>query len=690
MSQYAHSQTALVYQDSILTTTYKLKEVSISSSKELHKLKALPASISLVSSVKIQDNRIEGINDLSSIVPNLFMPDYGSRLTSPIYIRGIGSKIGTPSVGLYIDNVPYFEKSCFDFDFSEIESIEVLRGPQGTLYGRNTMGGIINIHTKSPENFNGNSIYITKGQYANTKIGASTYNSINDKLSYSFSAAYNHEGGFFTNKFTGEQVDDLDSYNVSTKLVNVASDFFKTVVSINFQGHKQGGYPYGLLNKETNKVAPVNYNRYSSYDRDILSASVYNEYTNNNIVMGSSTAYNYYTDAQNIDQDFTVADKYFINYNENQHMISQEFTLKSKKDSKYKWLIGAFGFYQNIDAITNVTLHKDKLAEIHLNDYSYAKANDTKTIGAALFHQSTLALNKFSISGGIRVDYESTRLNFKYDKTVNSNKKNVDKFDNKLSYFEVIPKASIKYHHNENNFIYVTLAKGYKAGGFNSIIEDENEKTFDPESSWNYELGIKTNFLKNRFFINIAGFYIDWDNQQITKTPTTGQGVILFNAGRSVSKGFEIDARAIILKDFEAQISYGYTDAKFKEYSTSKKGVKKDYSGKYIPYIPKETLSLGLSYKKIINSSFLDEIRVNGTYKAIGNHYWDIENVNNQSYYYTIDSSISFIMDNLSVDLWGKNITSRDYWAYYFAMGPNSYVQTGKPAQWGLSLKYNF
>ena len=115
--------------------------VVIAAPKENRKLRELPTAVTMLSQQDMQANQVNSIKSLTALVPNIFIPDYGSRLTSAIYIRGIGSRINTPSVGLYVDNVPYIDKSAFDFNYADIERIDVLRGPQGTLYGRNTMGG---------------------------------------------------------------------------------------------------------------------------------------------------------------------------------------------------------------------------------------------------------------------------------------------------------------------------------------------------------------------------------------------------------------------------------------------------------------------------------------------------------------------------------------------------------------------
>ena len=163
--QSIYSQDIFIQTDSTTVPKVNLEEVVINASKNNSQLKELPVSVTIIPSSVIETNNIETLNQVSSFVPNFSMPDYGSKLTSPVYIRGVGSRINAPSVGLYVDNVPFFEKAAFDFDFFDIESIEILRGPQGTLFGRNSMGGLINIMTKSPSQYQGSHLKLSAGTY---------------------------------------------------------------------------------------------------------------------------------------------------------------------------------------------------------------------------------------------------------------------------------------------------------------------------------------------------------------------------------------------------------------------------------------------------------------------------------------------------------------------------------------------
>lgn len=133
--------------------------VVVASPKETAQLRRQPVSVSMFAHDGLKNRNIRSVNDLAAYAPNFVMPDYGSRITSACYIRGIGSRINTPAVGLYVDNVPFTDKSAYNFDFQDVARVDVLRGPQGTLYGRNTMGGLIRVFTADPITQSGTTLH---------------------------------------------------------------------------------------------------------------------------------------------------------------------------------------------------------------------------------------------------------------------------------------------------------------------------------------------------------------------------------------------------------------------------------------------------------------------------------------------------------------------------------------------------
>ena len=185
--------------DSIKVSHIIDEVVIMASSKEHKEYKDLPISFNTINADEFADNRIESLKNISCISPNLYIPEYGSRLTSAIYIRGIGTRINSPAVGLYVDNIPYIDKSAFDFNMYDIESIDILRGPQGTLYGRNTMGGLIKINTVSPFSYQGSKLRLSIGSRNQYGISLTHDEKINDKFAYSVGGFFNYSGGMFKN-----------------------------------------------------------------------------------------------------------------------------------------------------------------------------------------------------------------------------------------------------------------------------------------------------------------------------------------------------------------------------------------------------------------------------------------------------------------------------------------------------------
>lgn len=664
------------------TDSIALSELVVQASRDNSKLHAIPNSVSIISSKQIETLGINSLTDVTSTVANLFMPDYGSKLTSPIYIRGIGSRINAPSVGLYVDHVPYFEKAAFNFDFFDINRIEVLRGPQGTQYGRNTMGGIVNILTKSPIDYQGTSVNLQAGTYGTYLLNIGHYAKTSNKFAWSLALNYRHNDGFFTNNFLNKKVDVLDSYGARNRLVWNINDKLSVENILSFETSTQGGYPYAVYNDSLKKPEKIAYNMESGYNRDLISDALVLKYNTSSIELKSVTSYQYLSDNQFIDQDFSINNQFFVVQLSKQNMVSQEVTVQSKNKEKYNWLSGAYGFVQQFD--NSVDVNRFATNTMTMKKYDHVIS------GGAIFHQSTLKdfiFQNLNLSAGIRVDAETDLLSYKFDNNINNVITNLaDTTYKPLNSLQVLPKISLNYKVNTTNF-YALMTRGYKTGGFNSTFERPEDLTFKPESSWNYEIGIKSSLFKNKLFVESSLFYIDWNNQQIYQTAPSGVGSMLKNAGESVSKGLEISLNTAKIGGFEFMASYGFTHATF---ITNVLNANINYNGNFIPYVPKNTLAIQVNKTfEIRNSNLLNRIVLNTIYKGTGEIYWNDKNSHKQDFYNLLDARISFIRGNIQVDFWGTNLTNTSYEAFYFESG-KKYVQMGKPLHMGVKLAVNF
>ncbi|WP_321480431.1 TonB-dependent receptor domain-containing protein [uncultured Bacteroides sp.] len=665
----ATSGATVVPTDSITRHQVTLHEVTVTSFKQSKKLSEAPASVSVLSTRDINTKNIVDFKEISAFIPNLYFPDYGSKLTSPLYIRGIGSKINAPSVGLYVDDLPYFEKSVFDVNLSEVNRIEVLRGPQGTLYGRNTMGGIINVYTKNPLDYQGLTYKQSVGNYGQTRFSGSYYGKANDKLGYSFSSQYKHSDGFFVNDYDGSKADRSNEISGRAKLQWKVSSVLEADLFANYQYTDQNGYAYGLINPENGKTENVNYNDRGAYRQGVLTSGLALHFNFDHFLIKSVSGYQNMDDRQAIDQDFTVKPLYFVTQTQKQHLFSQNIEMKSKGDSRYSWLNGVFGFYELSDRQVKVaTVQKD-----------YSEPNS----GIAVYHQSTLKklfFDKLSATLGIRFDVERDKQDYHVSKVTDTETKELTHLNDHQSFRQLTPKISFQYQFNPHNMVYATTTKGYKTGGFNTSFSTDEERIFNPESSWNYEVGSHFSFWNDKLYGDFALFYIDWKHQQISHPLVKGS--MLTNAGSSYSKGVELSLNSRLNDVLNLQFSYGYTEAKFRTYLYGDD----DYSGNRIPFVPNQTLALGVDYTLRLHSRYVDNMVFSTQYVGTGEHYWNEANTAKQGFFGLLNGKISARKKNFTVDLWIKNATSRKYQAFYLHSLGNSFAQKGKPLTFGTSF----
>ncbi len=670
-------------EDTVKIRQVALKEVLVQSFKQNRDLRLEPVSATITSGTAIQNRNIINIKELSSFIPNLFMPEYGSKQTSPVFIRGIGSKINAPSVGLYVDGVPYFEKSAFDFDFTEIEKMEVLRGPQGTLYGRNTMGGIINVYTKSPLKYQGTNASFSGGNYGYRAYSLSRYQTVGEKFGYAISGNYNRNDGYFMNETLGKKTDPLKSGSARIRLEWKPRNELTFGLISSFDYLDQGGYPYALCDSITHKPGVINYNDYSFYKRTMSTTGLSVEYQGKGYSIRNQMAFQYVSDRLGIDQDFSPVSIYFAKQNQKQKMFSEEFTIKSTSSNNYKWLFGAFAFTQQIDNTV--------LLDFLKAGYNTDKRYDTPTSGVALYHQSTLdnlLVSGLSLTFGLRYDYEYISSDYVYFKNTKEKNTLVEDSYSNLKFSQLNPKVALQYLFPSTGMLYATVTKGYKTGGFNTSFEREEDRSFRPENSWNYELGAKHPFLDNRLNAEVCLFYIDWKNQQIYQTPPSGRGSMLKNAGRSTSKGVEVSLQGNPVNGLMVHVNYGYTHATFKDYRDDSKKI--NYNGKKLPLVPSHTFSAGIDYTISNPLRFIDRcvFSVNGT--GSGQIYWKEDNKVSQPFYGLLNAKVAVTRKFATFAVWAKNITSTDYTAYYFESGKDGKAQPGRPFTIGANIQLNF
>ena len=647
-----------------------------------------PVSQQAIGERFIENNQLMGIRDLSGMIANFYMPDYGSRQYSPIYIRGIGSRVNSPSVGVYVDGIPYFDRTVLDMDLFGVSKVEVLRGPQGTLFGRNASAGLINVFTRSPLDYQGTSARVSYGSYNDLLVAASTYNKVSRNFGLSLAANYHHTDGFLTNTFLNNKADRMDNGTIRLGAAWKPTERWTSRFTATLDLTRQNGYPYAPYNPQTGILQPIAYNRESSYRRLVGTLGMSWRYDADGWSLNSQTAFQHNNGRIEVDQDYSPQDIFAVKMPHRQNQVSQEFTLRSTNDSRYQWIVGAFGFHQQDHFTVYTTRIASKLYEVN--------QNKLPTMGFAFYHVSTFNIVKgLWASAGIRFDWEKNSLkNFsKKIKLTDPNEPPILKpldpkdgwqitgFDASRIDRQITPKFTLKYQFTPFRMIYATVAKGYKAGGFNAVRETDADYTYKPEHTWNYELGTKWSFLKGLLAFEASAFYIDWQHQQLSVT-VTALGNVVRNVGHSNSKGFELALNATPLPSLSLQASYGYTYAKMLE---ARMGVGKDYSGNMLPLVPRHTLSFNANY--VVNNlgRIADKLMFNANLTGVGPLYWREDNAVKQSFYTLLNLKAALTRGIFTLEVWSRNTLATNYLTYYF-VAPTPMAQKGKPFTIGTTL----
>lgn len=647
--------------------------IVVNTDKFPEKQQEIAASATVINEKELERAGIDSTIEFVQRVPNVYMIQTGNGTSSGwLSMRGITPYMGGEStVGYFIDGI---YSSNINLKLLDTSAIEVLRGPQSTLYGRNTEAGVINIQTIEPIPFTEGKAQISYANYNTSVLNTMFGGALGNTKDWSYRAAFRvgtTDGYFVRPENNNKRIDNNKDLVGRLKLRWYADDSPWDITTTLFTQHNRGNntgiVALSQINKKPRRV-------HSNYDGDINdyvdSASINAIYETSQYTITSLSSYSKTRSLESNDIDFTAQDIFRLKLDSKYSRFSQELRINSLSASdELNWVAGLYFFDQTKRNSTIFTM-----PQMGMKDASNSKLD---TLNLATFGQINIPLaEKIKFFSGLRYDYEHKKIK---DRPSSGNNVN-----EKLSFNAWLPKVGINYSISDNIMTYLSISRGYKSGGFNTLAAP-GDKKYDPEYTMNYEWGIKSELFDGRLRNNLALFWIDWKDQQIEQAiyPQT----VVQNAGKSVSKGIEWEFNWQPVDYLTFRSSLGYTDSYFKTYTDTiydGTGVvigTRDYKNKRVPNTPDFTYTLGFDY------TFYDDFYLRSDWLGTGKVYYDLDNKHKQSNYGILNLKGGYDNKNYSVSIWMNNVTNEHYLTRAFAMQGTWVGRIGEPRTFGVTAE---
>ena len=504
--------------------------VVVSQPKEQVRLRLQPVSSNVFGSEQLQQLNVHDLSQLSQYVPSFVMPSYGSRLTSSMYVRGIGSRINNPAVGVYYDNIPLMSKSAFNNHFYMLDRVDVLRGPQGTLYGQNTEGGLVRMYSKNPINYQGTDIRlgIGTGLYSNMEVAH--YHRPSEKLAWTIAGFYNGLKGFIDNQNFDQKNDLTNEAGGKVRLMFAPNKKLTFDWTADYQYVNQNGFGYGEFHPfaylptiysssflpADEKVQDPATTIMNGYKRNMFNTGLNISYNTDKLLFTSTTSYQFLDDLMQMDQDYMVGDYLRLEQRQKMNALTQEFVLRNHDTSRWQHVTGLFGSYQWMRTDAPVFFGEGITAPIG-NTIATAMKNSmiqgmikkgmteaaasamvermgvtmtaemgvpglyhTPQMSLGLYHESNFLLtDRLKATIGLRLAHDWTKIEYDalaYMNMTGGTANAVATYhltshvadSRSKSFTQLLPKFALTYTFDENiGNIYALVSKGYRAGGYN-------------------------------------------------------------------------------------------------------------------------------------------------------------------------------------------------------------------------------
>ncbi len=680
----------------------QLDTVLVTAQKKTELLQKVPLAVSSFNSKQINAYRIWNIKDISGIIPNVYSADPGDG-RDVTAIRGIATTSYDPSTAVYIDGVNQFNLDTYIPNLFDVERIEILRGPQGSLYGRNAMGGVINIITKQPTNNTSGSAELNWGNYGQKRMNLNIKTPIiKDKLFVGASGLFDAREGFYQNEYNQLPYDRQRAISGNYFLKYIINKQWSITFNTKHRNQEnKGAFPLVFGVEEAfNNPFVLNQNATTIMKDKTLNSSMSILYNGTKYQFSAQTAYQknyrYYTNP--IDGDFSPIDAITVvnNYGKEWNQISawtQDLKLNSIGNQPLKWTIGAYLFSQNAPTKQGTHFGADAyLMGIENSNFTLINTTNSKRKGIALYGQATYALSeKLNLTAGIRNDFEQIEQSVNGSLMMDENKAIYETqalISRTTDFGALSPKLGLDYTISPTQMAFVNYSKGFRAGGLSPLSSDPSQPPlmrYKPEYSNNIELGLKNTLFNNHARLNLTVFYTRLVDAQVPTLILPDAITIIQNRGKLNSKGIELEFTAQANAHLSIDYNAGMTNAKFETLEIAQNGNANILNGNKQIFTPDLVSNLALQYDQKFNKNISGFVRTE--WKYIGRTYFDLANSIQQSPYNIINASLGVQMGDVQIKFWTRNLTNQKYISYAYDFGA---VHLGDPATSGLSIAIKF
>jgi iron complex outermembrane receptor protein len=666
-------------------STPEVNEVVVTARRREETLQEVPAAVSYISGEQLEVADVRRVTDLTAMVPNLSINSGYRQGSLWISMRGIASvQGGEPPVAVLIDGVQVASQDFINEELGEIRSVQVLRGPQGAIYGRGAIGGAILIDTELPKDKLTGDATLDFGNSHDFRALASVAGPLySDVILGRLTVLARSTQGYQPNLTTGQNADAGHGINVSGRLLfNLPDD-----LTIDLNARRQAGRDGASYEYLVNDVTRYDYNNRTA--GDVNDPNVVDDHTidavsakiDKKIGGVTITSITQYADAISRlfgDADFTAKHVLLQANRVSSSATNQDLRIASNGDGPFDWLFG--GFLQDRTNINKLVETADPLGNL---DPSILYANSDqyeKSLAWAVYGQSSLKLPLgFEVSGAARYD---TDRRTSYDALNPATRVHAT-----FSKFQ--PQVTVKKDITADMNAYATVGRGFRSGGFNPYADTVTlgvDREYQPETSTNYEVGMKTRWLEGALTANAALFYTDFKNQQFFFISVTPIARDIYTIDKTTIKGGELELNYALAKELAVSVNIGSSDSQIKQFRGSDQ-----FNGNQSPN----------SYKYTANASVQYTPRITGDYSGLVYFDWerrgtinfDVQNQYNIGPKDTFNGRLGVTRDGYQVSFYMRNITDERFPVLFQAnaAGPGVHGQLlNMPRTYGVELKASF